>query len=614
VRNAAVAAASLAVLVALVALGAAMPAQATAGPTAQPQMDSDQVDFDPPGPFGIEELRTGGDQPQEAPPSVRYVGGSGSVAGAMSIQYRPASPLENDPIFLGEQGTTLNTDTIQLYSTVFGDEGTGEYEAVIVYWQEEQKTINGSTVSYAGDQEVQRVTVDVEDGYARAPIELNSHYNNTHEATMWLEQDGDRVDGVRWRFEHASAATTQQVEINTQADAWWYAFRTAILPGVASIILGLSAARATLRRTGRGPGYSLSVWAFVSGVGLLSALAGLYYEISVVVANLDILMGLSLLPVAYGGGLRMSPPTEKIAFERKELSEALSLRRGESEPDSEAVTDGGESSMTDQITLDEDGYFDELYEDLVLLTTVRAPDGGRLLPARGIRPFFARLFSSAAKLDLSDLRTRVRVNGSASQKVYVDPEGETAVDHKPAHLRRRMPVWHRLPETEDGESLTGLTRGLYGALTVGALALPYIGWRAGEALLNAPTVGALVGVVLLAVESYEAVDGSISFDPAPRHDITADASLTVMQSEHSDAKTLEEYEEIAWSERTRTALEAREVDTRRDRSVARKFLESELNMDLGDTDVDENAGSETSGVPLENEGRRDRRRQEADDD
>ncbi|WP_206750435.1 hypothetical protein, partial [Halorubrum sp. ASP1] len=42
-----------------------------------------------------------------------------------------------------------------------------------------------------------------------------------------------------------------------------------------------------------------------------------------------ILFGLSLLPIAYGGGLRMRDPTENIAFERKELTEALNLRRGQ---------------------------------------------------------------------------------------------------------------------------------------------------------------------------------------------------------------------------------------------------------------------------------------------
>ncbi|TKX56719.1 hypothetical protein EXE48_18310, partial [Halorubrum sp. ASP1] len=90
---------------------------------------------------------------------------------------------------------------------------------------------------------------------------------------------------------------------------------------------------------------------------------------------------------------------------------------------------GSESSAStsDRISLDEDGYYDELFEDLSLLKTIRAPDGNGRNPFLGTsRPFFARLFSSAARLDLSDLRTRVSVNGSASQKVYVDPESDHA--------------------------------------------------------------------------------------------------------------------------------------------------------------------------------------------
>lgn len=615
-RGTAVAAVCLAVLCVLTALGAAIPATATGVPS--PQVQGGNVDFDAPGPFEISELRTGGNQPAAAPPAVRYVGGN-PPTGAVAIRHTPAGPLENERVHL-ERGKTLNTDTIELYSTVFGEETTGEYEAVIVFWQPATQQVNGTTVEYASNQEVQRVTVDVESGYATAPIALNSHYNESVEATMWLERGGGEVvDGARWRFTHASAPASQQVQIETQADAWWYVFRTAILPGIAAIVIGLSGARATLKRTGRGPGYSLGTWAFVSGIGLVLALAGLYYEMAVVVQHVDVLLGLSLLPIAYGGGIRMSPPTENIAFERKELTEALSLRRGETdkEPDPDAVPDGGEestASATDRVTLDEDGYFDELYEDLSLLKTIRAPNGGRLLPKKGIRPFFARLFSSAARLDLSDLRTRVRVNGSASQKVYVDPEEENAVEHRPAHLRRRMPVWHRLPEPADGESLSPITRGVYGLITAGALALPYIGWQAGMAVSNTPVVGAVVGVMLLAVESYEAVDGSINFEPAPRHDITADASLTVMQSEHADAKTLEEYEEIAWSERTSTALEARDVDSRRDVSMVRRFLEEELNIDLGVTGVDENAGSEIDRHPLDEEDRRTGRDDTEDDD
>jgi len=595
-RGAAVAAVCLAVLLVSTMAMPALAAVAPTEPGPSPQVNGSDVSS---GPFELDELRGGGTQPSAAPPSVRYVG-EPEVDGAIAVRYRPADPLSNDPVYL-KGGQTLNTDTIELYSTVFG-ESTGEYELVVVYWNEETRQTENGSVAVAANQEIQRATVDIENGYANAPVELNSHYDTSVEATAWLERGGDPVDGARWRFSHASAPASQQVQIETQADAWWYSLRTAILPGLASIVIGLSAARATLKRTGRGPGYSLGTWGVVSVFGGVGVLAGLYYEVATVIANLEVLMGLSLLPIAYGGGLRMSPPTEKIAFERKELTEALSLRRGETEKEApDAVADGGESTRkpTEPIELGDDGYFDELYEDMRILTTVRGPDGGRLLPKTGIRPFFARLFAKAARLDLTQLRTRVKVKGSASQKVYIDPDEDEAVVHNPAHLRRRMPVWHRLPSPDEGESLSPITRGLYGLLTVATLAAPLIGWQVGAATLNTPVVGASVGLVVLALEGYEAVDGSIEFEPAPRHDVTADASLTVMQSEHADAKMLEDYEEVAWSERIRTAMEAREIDSRRDRSMIIDFLESEIGVDLDALGLNENAATDIENAESE---------------
>ena len=605
-RRAAVAAVSLAVLLVATMATPALAAVAQPGDaTAQVENGSD-VEFDAPGPFDLADLRAGGTHPSAAPASVRYVTDGETTTGAIGVRYVPADPLSNQPVFL-ERGQALNTDQIELRSTVFGDSATGEYEAVIVYWTPEQERVNGTTVEYAAGQEVQRAEVTIEDGYADAPIELNSHYDESVEATMWLERDGDVVDGARWRFTHASAPASQQVQIETQADAWWYAFRTAILPGVASIVLGLGAAKATLKAAGRGPGYSLSTWGVVSAFGVVMALAGLYYEIATVVANFDLLMGLVLLPIAYGGGLRMSPATERIAFERKVLTSALSLRRGDdgSDADGDAVADGGQTSTpSDRVEIPDDGYHDELYEDMSILTTIKGPDGDRLLPKKGIRPFFARLFASAARLDLSDLRTQVKVSGSVSKKIYSDPESDVAVDHTPAHLRRRMPVCHRLPEPEEGESLSWVTRGLYGVLTLAATALPVIGWRVGGMVMNTPTVGLVLGTVLLAVESYEAVDGSTDFVPAPRHDQTADASLTVLQKEHADARTIEEFEEIAWNERMNTAMEARDIEERRNKSAILRFLEDEVGLDLDVEDIDRPAG-DTPDLPVDDKGRRD---------
>ena len=580
-RGAAVAAVSLAVLLVVTTATPALAAVAPTNEATPPQVNESEVDS--PGPFEIDELRSGGTQPSAAPPSVRYVGGQ-TPGGAVAIRYVPADPLSNDPVYL-EGGQTLNVDEIRLYSTVFGEDVTGEYEAVIVYWKEEtRRTENGTAYQVAANQEVQRATVGVESGYASAPIALNSHYKGSYQATMWLERDGEVVDGARWKFDHASAAASQQVQIDNQADAWFYAFRVAILPGVASIVVGLSGAKATQKAAGKGPGYSLTSWGLFSAFGLLAAVGGLYYEISAVVANFELLIGLALLPIAYGGGLRMSPPTEIIAFERKVLTDALSLRRGETESEaSEAVTDGGNAAATgDGIGISREGYHDELYEEETMKTTVRTPEGDRLVPKQGIRPFFARLFASAAKLDLTDLKTKVKLEGTASEKVYVDPSEEKAVNHSPAHLRKRMPVWHRLPERDDGEPVSPLTRGLYGILTLATLALPYIGWEIGAATMNTPTVGAGVGVLLLAVESYEAVDGSISFTPAPRHDISADASLTVLQREHADGRTLEDTQEELWQERVRTTEEVQEHERRRDDTMAKRNAEATIGFEADD--------------------------------
>lgn len=312
----------------LAGLAAAQAGNSTATPTENSTATEAEPEWSPPGPFEIAELRTGGEHPSTAPPSVRYVGAEdGSADGAIALRYVPASPFGNEPQML-EPGTTLNTDRVQLYSTIFG-EATGEYTFTVVYWQERRETVNGTTVTYAANQEVQRATVDVENGYATADIKLQSHFQDTYKATAWLEKDGERVPGARWQFQHASLPTEQQVHISTLTDAWWYTFRTAVLPGTGAIILGLSLARMTLRRVGRGPGWGLGAWAILGGIGVMAALGGLYYEVTVLIAHVDVLMGLSLGVVAYGGGLRMHPPAETIQFVRKELYDAKALRRSE---------------------------------------------------------------------------------------------------------------------------------------------------------------------------------------------------------------------------------------------------------------------------------------------
>ena len=535
--------------------------------------------WEQPGPFDVEELRRGGVKSSAAPESARNIGMGGVI-----LRYTPINPLSNG-VQRVSPGETLNGDILTLYSNAYG-EAAGEYEFVVVYWQPETTQVGGSEREYAANQTVQRIGVNFAEGYSTSDVELQSHYDKQVEATAWLERDGERVPGATWRFEHASAPASQQVQIDTLADAWTYVFRVAILPGVAAVVLGLSLAKVTLKRTGTGPRYGKGAWVFLGLIGGGLALSAAYYEVAVVIANLDILMGLSLGVIAYGGGLQIHSDVEHVGFERKELTSAIALRQGrDGESESEAVADGGAAEVTDSIEIPESNYHDELYEDLPRLPMVRGEDG-RFIPKKGVGPFLARFFADAARLDLSSLTTRVRVNtGCISEKVYVHPDSD-GVEHTAAHLSRRMPVWWRL----DAESAERGDRLLYGALTVGAIVLPLIGWHVGGAVANVSTVGAALGALVLGVESLEAKSGSVEFTPAPRHDVTADASLTILQQEHADAKTLEEYEEIAWSERTTTALEAREVQGRQDKTVTRRLNEEALGMGL---DVEARPDSES---------------------
>jgi len=549
------------------------------------------------GPFNRPQLAANGVHDADAPDSVRMVGDP--VRGSVAIRHVPVTPLDSEWKFV-DAGQRIKTDRLQLYSNAYG-EAAGEYQLVVVQWDDRTRTIetdNGSRkVPVATDQTVQRIDVELNEGYATQEISLTSAHNGTKEMTMWLERDGQRIDGATWRLEHSSIAAGQSVDVASESDLWWYAIRTAVIPGIAGIIGGLALARGVLRTAGRGPGYGLATWGIIGAIVFATALGGLWFEIAEVLANFDVLMGLSLGIVAFGGGLRMHPPVEKIAFERQELQDAKALRRDD-QTDANLATDGGESDGQEFVEIPSDGYRDELYEDLPILPTVRGDGGARKVPKKGIKPFLSRIFADPARLDLSELKTRVRVAaGPLAEKVYVSPDSDPAITHRPATLRSRMPVWHRVADRVD--EIDTSEKLLYGALTLAAVALPAIGWYAGKELFQTPVIGAMVGTVALAIEAYGAHDGTLEFEPAPRHYLSANASLTVLQNEHADAKALEDFEEIAWKERSRTALEARDVEARRDRSVTQRLNEAALGMELGI--VDQNSatdGDEKSGKDL----------------
>lgn len=584
-------------------------ATASATATATPTPASGGVER--PGPFDLATLRTAGTTPagEAVPPSMRYLGDP--IMGAVAMRHKPVSPIDNDWTWV-EPGTTVQTDRLQLVSSAFGN-AAGEYDLVVVYWHEEQRqAANGTTVPVAADQTVQRISVTLDDGRAATVVDLQSHYDRAWRTTAWLEQDGEPVPGARWTFTHQSSPASEQVQISSESDLWWATIKTTWLPGAAGIIAGLSLARLTLRRTSRGPGYGLGVWVFLAGFGGLVAAAGLWYEITVLIARVDIIIGLSLGVLAYGGGLRFHPPVERVAFVQKHLRRVDGGTEGQP-----VATDGGhrgpgfdmsdlEAPETvadgDRPRLGEQGYYEELRESRTVVPTIVGEDG-RGVPKQGLRPFFARLFADPARLDLSGLQTRTQVSGDIDEKVYVRPDAEAPVDHTPARLVGRIPVWHRLyEETADGrrvipEAVGTGERIVFGAGAALVCALPLLGAWAGGAWFSTPILGAIAGALVLVVELYGAADGEISYEPAPRHFVDAISTLTLLQRSYADAKTIDELEREVESERMRSHGEVRESEWRRDDTKIKEMIDMELS---GDSDDSHTNGQRPVGGPVEN--------------
>jgi len=230
------------------------------------------------------------------------------------------------------------------------------------------------------------------------------------------------------------------------------------------------------------------------------------------------------------------------------------------------------------------------YVDMPELPAIETPDGKIRCPKRGIRPFLARLFADAAELDKSKLTTKIEVNeGRIDEKILVDPESEVPVKHEPARVVRRWPVLHRLDqsspdpiedEEEEYQEPDAATKiALFGGMVIVCVCLPIIGWGIGSGL-GVPLLGGLLGLFPALIDGHEARDGYINYEPANQHYRRARATLVDLQREQADGKTMEEYREMAWKERARSAKDARDLAEDHDRTLTEELLSEQIGYDL----------------------------------
>jgi len=489
-------------------------------------------EWEPPGPYPVEELRQGGVHDPDAPPSARMLGNP--VRGSAALRYTPVSPLDSSTQFV-ESGQLLESDTVEFYSTAFG-EASGEYQLVVVYWDDASKSVNGTQVAYASDQTVQRIDLEVENGYATQSIELRSHYDSAKEVTAWLERDGDRVEGARWRFQHRSNPLTASpaYPIDTRGDAWRWAAINFFVPAIPGILIGRRGAQHVLRRTVVGPQKGGLWWMLVLGILALAAVAVGTWQTAAVLARAPYVAGLFVTVFAFFAFLGFrDQEVERAEFNQKDLESVTSVS-------------GGESKQARS-------------EDIKLLDIIRR-DGNIYAPSPGLRPFFARYWANPAKVDESDLKTVNNTTGDVSKKYELDPETDEPLVRTPARLsfspklttdEEPEPVFE--PGESDDQALSAAHNtvnsiaGGLGSLNLAFLGPALIGgaimYFGTMAWVGVPSLAGLAAVLPAVATGYTAKDGAMEIEEAPYHFSEARAILTQERAHYDEASTFEALQE-----------------------------------------------------------------------
>ena len=550
--RAAVAAVSVAaVLVAIVAGAFAAPASAAVADkpvvaqqaTNETSTNASSGNWTAPGPFGIDELRTGGEQvatsgSQGPPPSTRML-----TTGGVVLKYLPLNPIQSTYQPLG-QNQALKTDYLLAYTSAYA-ESVGDYEFVVVFWQPRTTTVNGTQRTFAANQTVQRIGFEAEEGYSASKLKLQSHFDQTWQATAWLEHNGQRVDGVRWRFSHQTNPLTASpaYPTNSKGDLWRWGAITLIFPSICGILFSGFTARHLLSRTIVGTLKGISYWAAVVVVIIGAAAVIGTWQTSIILANapvvVGLLMGLLALPVMLS--IRDSDLSQAGFFLRRLRQDAIS-------PDGEETV--GTRRVPNKIK--------KVYRH-----------GEKLYaPKAGLRPMLARYWADPAAIPTEEWKSYDTGEGDLDQLFEVDPESEKVLEHTPARLVFSPSLTKDVDEEDlrdkpEGDGIAALPEAISAAVSnwvtrrnwrfitvaLGGGALVYL---ATFAVLGAPLISLGLATLPALIEGHEARDGTLEVDWGPSHWNDVQAQVQTERQEYEERKTfdqvLQAVTDLEWSE------------------------------------------------------------------
>lgn len=360
------------------------------------------------GPYDLGTLRSAGQQPPNAPPSVRAMGSTTTLW----VEYAPTGFMRTDDADNREDiepGTEVRRDTVYFRSSRPWDAPDKEITLVLVYWQEgetEEVTEDGRVVREpaAVNQTVDRKEITLSSGYGVEAINLRKQYDEPMNVAMFVE---DREGDVQWSFVQVSSEATKDVAISTLGGAVKWAFLWMFLPFAVVLIGVLWVDQKILERAGAGPQYKTSEYVALAFFGSFFLVLFAYEWVIDVVARAPWAVGIF---AGLGFGLIVvelfGDDTYKDLFLRFDLEDVETREDGSGIMRVEAI----EKKLVDL----EDG------------TTGVVRDG--------LRAFVARARGAIPRLDTGPLRreTQVDVEGKWRNLHLVDPSADSALEYEPA--------------------------------------------------------------------------------------------------------------------------------------------------------------------------------------
>ncbi|MFD1634630.1 hypothetical protein ACOZ4L_02730 [Haloplanus ruber] len=501
--------------------------------------------------YALSDLQQGGTTHAGAPPSMRFMGSYGSA----TLRHEPVGLGSEDWEYVDSGASLVKRNEVTLKTIRLGDPAE-DLTVHVVAWNRETKTVqteNGTTTEPVAANVTEReVQVSLGRGYDNASVPLPANFGGRQQITMWIEEYPD----ARWHFEHRSVATTRPISINSWGDflnALFWRIGVFALP---AMVVGWGLAKRHRETAIVGPQWGAVKWigAFAVPITLLASVWA--FQGAVLAVRAPAAIGLLFGPLTYALTLEAgNDKLEQFLFRHQDLEHAKSPRGDEA--------------------------FDSRYVTHTVKHGVRRESAGELvLIEKGLMPYIARLRGNLAVLDITDVETHKEGRGPYALEIELDPDWkpDDALVHDPPRVARRSLMKRADVPLLGATEIPNPAVVLPIALCVGA------GYYVADATLGIPGVGAATGFVVALPFIHYVEEGGADAEPAPYHFTQAEASLAHETAEYADAKLLEEFRDIAWQERMKTPLEARELVEQFDQTVTSQLNATELG-DLGLDDV-----------------------------